>query len=401
MTILSTLIVALRAVRENRARTALAALGVVIGVALVIVLVAIGQGVRADITHQVQGLGANAIFILPGKVDHSSGMPNPMSLMGISSLTDRDVRSVAALPGVRACVPIMFVFGMVEHDMFPYSGFVVAADSRVQTHTPNGMAEGRFYTAGEARSKACVLGGAIKKDVFGSRPAVGEKITVRDIEFTVVGVLREDTEPLFGQGTFERIVFVPYETARQAFPGGQINRILVDVDYRHTPDSIRGDIRQVLRANHGGREDFGLLTQKQLLDVFHKVFNTIEALLVGLGAISLVVAGLGIMNIMLLAVNERTREIGIRQAVGARRRDLFFQFLVESLVLSSLGGGAGMLLGWGVCRLIGRFSPLHPVITPGVLALAFGVCFLVGVTFGTVPALRAARRKPVDALRWE
>jgi putative ABC transport system permease protein len=221
------------------------------------------------------------------------------------------------------------------------------------------------------------------------------------VDYRVIGVFRKEEESLFSTQSFGNIVYVPLKAARKAYKAGQINRIVAVIDYKVDPIPVRDAIKRTLLANHKGREDFGVVTQPQLMKAIFRVFNIVQALLVGISAISLIVAGIGIMNIMLVTVTERTREIGVRKTVGARRVDIFQQFLTEAVMLSFVGGLVGTLIATVICHFVAVYSPLKPVITAGAVLLAFGVCFAVGIVFGVAPAMRAARQDPIQALRWE
>ncbi len=399
MAVLEVVISALRSIRENRLRASLSALGVVIGVGSVLLLISIGIGVRADIARQVEALGTNVAFVMPGKLDES-GRPNGMSMMAISTLTMRDVDALGRVERVRAAIPITFVFGAVQRGEESHSAIVLAADHRIAGVGREGISVGRFYGPADGAARVCVIGHQLKSDVFGTRQAIGETLTIQGVDFRVIGVLEAEEPTMFSEMSFSRVCYIPWSTSREAFPTAQINRIIVQTEYETDPDRITRDLRSAMLRNHG-IEDFGILTYRQLLAAIFRVFNIVTALVIGISAISLLVAGIGIMNIMLVTVTERTREIGIRMTVGARRKDVFLQFLVEAVALSVVGGAMGVLLALAGVAALSELTVLRPMVTPAALALALGVCIAVGIMFGTAPAARASRMSPIEALRYE
>lgn len=399
MRLTDTIHAGLRATREQGFRAGLASLGVVIGTGSVLLLVAIGLGVKADVLRQVEQLGTNVAFVVPGKLS-PNGEPEHMSMLGISSLSLKDARDLSRVPGVRAAIPVTFVTGSVERGSASHSAMVIAVDHRMQGVGSTAVASGRFYTASEAEEQVCVIGDGVRLDAFADASPIGKQLRIKGAPFRVVGTLEPEEESLFSAFSFSRVVYIPWGTAQRLFPNAQINRIIVQTDYAADPDKLMPALHSVLLRNHG-REDFGILTYRQLLSAIFRVFNIVTALVVGISAISLLVAGIGIMNVMLISVSERTREIGVRLTSGATRRDISLQFLTESVLLSLTGGALGIAVAALAAALIDRWTVLHPLVTPGAVALSFGVCFLVGVVFGTSPALRAASLTPVDALRAE
>ncbi len=399
--LIETFLSAFRSIRENRLRSSLTVLGVVIGVASVILLVSIGIGVKTDISQQIGNLGSNIVFILPGKLDRN-GQPNPMSMLGISPLTNRDVLTLRKTPGVEACAPVTFVYGSVKHRDHSYRAFTIATTAAMAQIQRAGLSIGQFFNRSNEKDRVCVLGAEPWERIFPHQSPIGKIITVEGVPFRIIGCLKKQpgASQLFGN-TFNDIIYLPYQATHAALPAGQINRIVVKISYHSNPDRTLNRIRSRLLQNHHGREDFGILTQHQLITSIYSVFNIVTALLTGISAISLVVAGIGIMNIMLVSVSERTKEIGIRMTVGARRSDIFRHFLLEAITLSLLGALTGVLLAEVICLIVAKVSPLHPLITMGTIGIAFGVCVAVGIVFGVAPAAQAARMNPIDAIRYE
>jgi len=382
-------------------RTSLTTLGMIIGVGSVALLVSIGLGVQKDVTEQVQALGANIVFVVPGKLEKNSS-PNTLALIGVSSLTEQDVRELRTLKSVEHVAPFIFVGGTVDQDNATHSAFVIATSSDWFQMRPRPLAEGRVFTTDENAQHVSVLSEKQRTDIFGNRKAIGETLVVQGISFSVVGVLKEEPgSALFGESGFENMIYLPASVAEASIPRTQINRILLQTKPDVSPQDALDEISATLKKAHSGRDDFGVITQRQLLGTIYRLMSIVTSMVAGISAISLVVAGIGIMNIMLVTVTERTHEIGIRKAVGARKRDIFVHFLVEALVISSLGGCVGLAAAIGIGRIVQRYSPLKPLMTPSVVVLSLGICVAVGLIFGTAPAFRASRLSPIDSLRHE
>jgi putative ABC transport system permease protein len=392
---------AFRSLASSWLRTTLTTLGILIGVASVALLVSIGLGVEKQVTEQVQGLGANLVFVVPGKLAKNS-QPDTLALIGVSTLTSNDLDAILSLPSVHKAAPFLFVGGTVEHNGAATGAFIVGTTASWFAIRSRPLAEGRLFTQDEEKERVCVLAQAPRDAIFGDGPAVGETLMVQGVPLRVVGVLSEEQgSELFGGTGFDNMIFIPAGTTQNEIPRAQINRIIIQTNPYAAPEDVVDQISATLRRTHDDRDDFGVITQKQVLGTIFRLMAIVTSLLSGISAISLAVAGIGIMNIMLVTVSERTHEIGIRKAVGARRRDVFVHFLVESLVISLLGGAAGLAIAGGLSILVRWYSPLRPLFTPAVVAMAFGVCVLLGVIFGTVPALRASRLDPIAALRHE
>ncbi|MCX6358822.1 MAG: ABC transporter permease [Armatimonadetes bacterium] len=391
-----------RSLVDNGLRSVLTVLGVAIGVGSAVLLVALARGVEKDIDNELQRLGADLVTIISGKLA-PGGMPNFMSLAALSTLRESDVEVIRRVPGVARACPMMLTAGSVEYGKDSASSLVVASEPIIFKLRPTELAEGRIWSDAEADQPVCVLADTPRHVIFGKGPALGGSVTIRGKRFRVVGTLAPEPESSLSLGvfSFSNVVYIPFRTAKAYYPEGQVNRIFLKTNYRKAPAAVLEQVRREVRANHGGHDDFSVLTQETLLGAMFRVFGIITALLSGISAVSLVVAGVGVMNIMLVTVTERTREIGIRKAVGATRADIFRQFLAEAVCICILGGAAGLALAQGVCATVSSLTPLKPVITSVAVCTALTVCTAVGIIFGVAPALRAAAKDPVEAIRWE
>lgn len=382
---------------EQRRRTSLSAVGVTVASIAIVLLVSIARGVQHDVGRQVEGLGVNLLVVLPGRID-DTGMFSP-NLAGLSYLDDSDVDRVRQLDGVRRATPFMFVGGgLSAGDKSSRSTFLVAADPEWFTIRPTQFAEGAPFGPGDER--VCVIGSIAKQNLFGHQPAVGRFIEVNGVRYRVVGVTveQEAQDSLFAMGGFANVAYLPYATAREVVPNPQIHRIMIQTAPDREPKALVASVERTL-AERLEPEMFSVLTQRDLLRLVFKVMSILTYLLVGLTSIALVVGGVGIMTVMLMSVNERAKEIGIRKTAGARTADIFAQFLIESAAVSALGGLVGLGISAVVCVILAATTDLKPLLTADVVALSLGVCLGVGTVFGLWPAMRAARSDPVAALR--
>jgi len=404
--------VAIRALRVNKLRSFLTMLGIIIGVAAVITLLAVGQGVQDYITQQLQQIGTNLLFVIPGSMEEG---PSTRGLL--PSLTYGDAQALLdpyKAPEVVAVSPVLLGAEPISYGRHTKRLSVLGVEPNYLSIRNLELASGRFFTKEDLISNArvAVLGSKAADDLFEGEEPTGKKIRIGNILFQVVGTL----EPKGGTGSnnVDEQVFVPLTTASERlFPNMKNTRgerllsvIYVQVGSESAMDKAREEITQILRERHniklGDEDDFTVITQKDLLNVFGDITKILTLFLGAIAAISLLVGGIGIMNIMLVSVTERTREIGIRKAVGAKKRDILLQFLIEATLLSLLGGIVGILMGvggaMGVSAIIGSF---HATVTFGAVALATGFSVAVGLFFGIYPASRAASLNPIEALRYE
>jgi putative ABC transport system permease protein len=413
MLFIDLLLISLRTLGKNKLRSGLTVLGVVIGIAAVTTMVSIGQSAGELVKGEFQGLGSNLILVFP-----NSGESGGARQGKVASLTAADAVAIAAeCPCVLAASPEVGSSGQViggNSNCRPGELMGVSADYTLVRSWP--MALGRFFTEGEVAgsSKVCVIGRTLHTKLFPNADPIGQQVRVKNIPFEIVGVLQKKGANLTGQDQ-DDILLMPYTTVRKRLEGSAFSNVdilLVSAKSEELTLQAEREITDLLTERHkippGGRKDFEVRSTAEIASVLGVITGSLTAMLSAIAAISLVVGGVGIMNIMLVSVTERTREIGIRMALGARPRDILRQFLVESIVLSSIGGVIGIALGvaasYGLNTLInalmpGTKWPFVVSLPAALIALAFAAS--VGVFFGYYPARRASRLDPIDALRYE
>ncbi len=386
---------ALRALRANVFRAALTLLGIVIGVAAVIAMLAIGDGAKQSVIDQISSMGTNLLTVRPGA-------PNQRGRDTTATLVPDDVRAIGELPNVLAAVPeqsatVTIRYGNADHRT---SATATGADFTIARDWP--IARGTFFSAADERSYAtvAVLGQTVANALFGDADPVGEFVVVNSIMFQVVGVMGPMGATPWGSDQ-DDVIFVPYSTGSlRLFGQRYLRSATVAVEDVAQIDDTQEAVHALLLARHGGVEDFQIRNMASIIESASETQNTLTVLLGTVAAISLLVGGIGVMNIMLVSVTERTREIGIRMATGARMKNILQQFLIEALVVSALGGVIGVIVGLGAAAIIAAFdTPIVYSLPPVVLA--FGCAFATGLIFGYLPARKAARLDPVVALASE
>jgi putative ABC transport system permease protein len=383
-------------------RTLLSGLGMAVGVAAIVMLVSLGKGVERDVRQQVESLGVNLVIVLPGRISPENPF-NPMSFIGLSTLRESDLAVVRQIEGVQRVAPIMFVAGGASRGTrWADAALIIGTTPEWFQMRPHRLAAGRLFTEQELDAYVCILGPEPTRQLFGDEPPLGQTVHLNGVPFRVIGVTAEESQrSLFGGGGFEFALYAPIRSLQQAMGSRQIHRVIAQTAPDREPRQLVERIRAAVRRNHNGSEDFSVLTQEDLLTRLFSLLRIISVALTGITSIALVVGGIGVMNVMLMSVTERVREIGIRKTVGARQRDIFWQFLFEATLIALVGGAIGVAIAWLACYLIDRYTVLHPLVELDTLLLALSVCGLVGLIFGTIPAYRAATRDPVEALRHE
>jgi putative ABC transport system permease protein len=394
---------ALARLRSSRVRAALTMLGVIIGVGSVVALVAVGQGATRGITTQLEGLGTNLLTVNPGSFT-SFGTRGAAG--SATTLTIDDAKALAAIDGVAAVAPELSTQQLVVAGKENTTTSIVGTSAQYATVHNHTIWQGSFLTqpAADLGLRVAVLGATTASDLGLGASAVGTDISIGGIPFRVIGILQSKG----GSGPLNQddMIIVPLRAVKSHFVSGDsVRSVAVSVATADQMDRVKAAITTELKSRHGlgaaDAADFNVFDQAQLLTTVNSITGLLTVLLAGIASISLIVGGIGIMNIMLVSVRERTREIGIRKAIGAKNRDILFQFLIEALVLSLVGGFIGILVGLGVTAAIGAIAGWGFVFSPATLVVALVFSLAVGVIFGVWPARQAARLDPIAALRYE
>ena len=402
----NTLKVALRAIGRNKLRSVLTMLGIIIGVACVIATIGIGEGARAFMESQFKSLGTNFLMVMPGATTSSGAR----SGWGTSSkLNEQDLQSLKN--DCQSCAYVSGQVRAVSQVIYGNQNWSTSIQG-VETDWPMirawNVEKGQFFTDADNRAgaKVCLIGKTVERELFNQENPVGKTIRIKNIPFKVLGVMEPKGGSLMGSDQ-DDLVIAPYETVRKKLTGNplQVGTILVSAISNEMVDQTQDEISVLLRQRHhigkGQDDDFMIRSQTEMLQQAEAQSQTLSVLLWSIAGVSLLVGGIGIMNIMLVSVTERTREIGVRMAIGAKGRDIRSQFLIEALVLALGGGAAGILLGVGVQRLVARFGGWPVELYANAIILAFVFSAVVGIFFGFYPAHKASRLDPIEALRYE
>ena len=401
---------AVDSIRRAKWRSFLTMLGIIVGIVSVVMIFSLGEGIKRQVAGQLGELGSDLIIVRSGKLinrsaDGKISSVNWSAAFGQNTLTENDLESLKALTSLRAAAPLTQIVGQVQSD----TGVSVDASSQVLATTPQirdilnlDVDTGEFFTTPDSNKNVVVLGPAVKARLFGDDPAVGHVVNIRGVPFVVRGVMPETKASAISitNTDYNQALFIPF-TAAKSLVGG--NLTIREIQLKLSADVPAKDavaqINATLLESHGKTEDFTVLEPKDFVGVIDRAFELMTTFIAAVAGISLIVGGIGIMNIMLVSVSERTREIGIRKAIGATNQQILGQFVVEAVMLSFFGGVFGVIGSFIGTAVVRYYTPLKPVLVPNVVGVALAVAVVVGVVFGIAPAIKAARKDPIRALR--
>ena len=402
MRFLNVIKVALRALRRNALRSVLTALGIIIGVAAVIAMVSIGNGAKSQVEASIASLGRNIITVFPGNFT-TGGVRGGFG--SASSLTVEDAQAIQReVTGIAALSPEMIDRAQVLANGLNWNTSIRGEDVSYLDIRLWSMSEGDMFTELDVRSanKVCIIGKTVANQLFPDLDPIGQSLRIRNIPFKIMGVLASKGYNYFGQDQDDTVI-IPYTShIKRISRRPNLNTILIQAQSPALMARIQQDVTDLLLQRRNGREpDFTVRNQQELAEAATATTKTMTVLLGAIAGVSLIVGGIGIMNIMLVSVTERTREIGIRLAVGAHGRDVLTQFLVEAIILSVLGGTLGVLLGVGASQLVSQLNGWPVLVSPTAIFGAVAFSAAIGVFFGFYPARKAAQLDPIEALRYE
>ena len=410
MTALQSIRIALRSLRVNKLRSALTMLGIIIGVGAVIAMVAVGAGASARVAEQIQSLGSNLIIVFPGSVT-ASGIR--MGAGSTQTITEDDAIAIAReIPSVQVAAPSVRGSSQVVYGNLNWFTAVQGVTADFTEARDWGVVDGRGLAPEDVdgATKVALIGQTTALNLFGDSDPLGQIIRIKKVPFTVVGVLDRKGQNSWGQDQ-DDVILMPISTAKKKVLGrsnsnpravGAISvKVRAGEDMVETEAAMRELLRQRHRLQPYQEDDFNVRNLAEVLQTQEESSKVMTYLLLAIASVSLLVGGIGIMNIMLVSVTERTREIGLRMAVGARGRDILGQFLIEAVTLSLIGGLIGIGVGLGSAEALNRMFEWRTLVSPDAVVLAFGFAAAVGVFFGFYPARKASRLNPIDALRYE
>lgn len=410
---------AFRSIWAHKIRSFLTMLGILIGISSVVLLVSLGEGVKTDIKGLIGDIGSNFIFVVGGDISavtsgtNSGGIKtaagNPASFINDDLFTQEDMDEIEKIDGIEYVSPMGLISGLVSYDDKTASPMTLSVTPEMQNIWSGlDVGEGRFLdqTDIDEEKQVIVIGEIPKENLFGDEDPIGKKVKIAgkdgEHEFEVVGVFAKPSITSVFSGDMNALAVIPYNVGKNLFNNKEDN--IMRIALKAEDDANVEEVSQVVQENVEERhkkEEFSVMNQEDMLSLLDDILNMMTAFIAAIAAISLVVGGVGIMNIMLVSVTERTREIGLRKAVGATNSAILFQFLMEAIIISVVGGIISLLLVKLGVEVVKIYSDLTPVITTSSIVLSMGVCIAIGLVFGIAPAIQASRKDPIESLRYE
>jgi putative ABC transport system permease protein len=394
---------AINSLRSNKVRTFLTLLGIIIGVTSVTTIIGLGEGVKRQVNQQINDLGSDLITIIPGHDARLSGFDTFSGFLGTSAtntrLSEADLKSIEKVSNIEVAGGVMQLDGSIKRGGKTLNTRIMGVGEQYLDLTKQKLTSGQFFGGSLENNATVVLAHNVAEKLFGTQDPIGSSVTIRGTKFIVVGVLDTTEGFNFGQ-PINDLVLIPMPAAKKMNQDViQLQQITVKLNDPSLSSETSKEISKTLLKNHDGEEDFTITTQDQLVDTTATVFRVLTGFTAAVASISLLVGGIGVMNIMLVTVTERTKEIGIRKSVGATRTQILMQFLTEALAITLVGGFIGILTSIIFSYIIRSQTAVQPALDVWIILLAAGVSFIVGIIFGTWPAIRAARKNPIEALR--
>lgn len=395
--------VAMESLRSTRVRTTLTTLGIIIGVLSITLVLALGEGAKRTIADQITGLDSGIIIAKPGGTDQRGALTaySPFSITSASTLTERDIRSITALKQTDAVAPLMFINGTVKYKAIQVKGTpIIATTPDFVALLKLKLASGQFVSEGTNRDTV-VLGHTAAIDLIGTDQARGQEVIIKGRPHTVIGVFKSTRAPINAVGVdLDKSVFVSIEDGKSFNQGiAQIGQVIMRANDQNKVAQTAATIDATLIQNHDGERDFSVTEGKDAAKTANAFYDLVVFITAAVAAVALIVGGIGIMNIMLVSVIERTREIGIRKALGASNGQILWQFLIESLTMTVVGGIIGLCSAYIIAFFIATFFSFQPALTWEIVGIAMGLALGVGVIFGLYPAVKASQKDPIEALR--
>lgn len=400
---------ALKAIKSTKLRSLLTMLGIVIGVASVITAVSLGEGVRKQIAGSVKTGAKNVLAVRPGRLVNRDTKghiisANYQAALGTAALTHQDLQAIMKVPGLESVTPLSTISALAStKEGRQFDSTIIGTGPDFANISGQEVAFGSFFNDSQTGRDVAIVGKTVAEQLFEENVPISRFVVLRGHEFIVSGVFDDFAANAYTSGgDLNSAIFIPYDVAR-AISGNATNiyQILVVPKDGADSDAISREITTALSDAHGGQQDFTVLTQAETLQLTSKTLNMLTSFIAGIAAISLIVGGIGIMNIMFVGVTERTREIGVRKSLGATNRQIYSQFSIEATIISLVGGIIGVLVALVSCFMLRVSTSLAPVVTWPIIGFAVVASTIIGVIFGTAPAIKAARKDPIQSLRYE